>query len=520
MRTEAADAGAAFLAGLQVAACAELGAIAYDQAALRRRHRRRPRPVDPCHRAGRARPRPARLRRHRHGRAGRRRAGRHRLPAVARPDGRRRRSADAVGRLGDGRRSVTLTAVGFAPGETVDVTLHSTPIALGTLTADAAGAVEGDVTIPADVEPGYHTIELVGQTSARPVEVAVEVDAPRSPTTRSQLPATGSPSAALASVAAALLVVGGALVAEGRRRRAGASRLMARRVRRVGLALAARSSRWARRRPRCDRRPRPRRRAVGGACTDSTGITVVVDFAAFGDGVQVRCAPQPVRSGFDALTQAGFTYQGTVRVPRPPLPHRRRAGDGPVPRRAPAERLLGLLARSDAAATGPTAPPAPAAACPPPGSVEGWAFGDEAEPGDRPAGPAARPRPPARPTTTTTPAARVAGPRRRPVPASSPADGAAARRAPVPGGHEHDVEPDRRGRRRAPRPPSPTRRGPATTTRRPRRGRGRAVAGGRADRPTAARPPARCVGRRRGRRARRGRAPVGRRRRGVEEEPA
>ena len=130
-----------------------------------------------------------------------------------------------------------------------------------------------------------------------------------------------------------------------------------------------------------------------GACTSSTGITVVVDMTAFGDGVQVRCAPQPVRSGFEALTKAGFTFQGTTQYP-------------------------GLLCRIDGEpASDPChgAPPANAywaywhaprggswtystsgagSRVPPPGSVEGWAFGDDAEPSVAP------PAPP--PSTTTT----------------------------------------------------------------------------------------------------------------------
>jgi hypothetical protein len=141
-----------------------------------------------------------------------------------------------------------------------------------------------------------------------------------------------------------------------------------------------------------------------GACTSSTGITVVVDMTAFGDGVQVRCAPQPVHSGFEALTKAGFTYQGTTQFP-------------------------GLLCRIDGEpASDPChgAPPANAywaywhasrggswtystsgagSRVPPPGTVEGWAFGDDAEPSvDPPAPPPSTTttRPTSTPTTTGT----------------------------------------------------------------------------------------------------------------------
>lgn len=52
-----------------------------------------------------------------------------------------------------------------------------------------------------------------------------------------------------------------------------------------------------------------------GACPTTDGVTVVVDFGELGGGVHVRCAPQPVTSGFDALRQAGIDYRTTVRHP-------------------------------------------------------------------------------------------------------------------------------------------------------------------------------------------------------------
>lgn len=52
-----------------------------------------------------------------------------------------------------------------------------------------------------------------------------------------------------------------------------------------------------------------------GYCTDSTGVTVVVDFQELGGGVVVRCFPQPTSSstGLSALQGAGFTPTGTIR---------------------------------------------------------------------------------------------------------------------------------------------------------------------------------------------------------------
>jgi hypothetical protein len=174
---------------------------------------------------------------------------------------------------------------------------------------------------------------------------------------------------------------------------------MAPRARRAAIALtgcllALGPTALASARPASPIAPSSPQAGTAGACRDAKGITVVVDASAFGDGVKVRCAPQPVRSGFDALTKAGFSYQGTTQYP-------------------------GLLCRIDGEpASDPchSAPPADAywaywhaprggdwvystsgagTRVPPAGSVEGWAFGDDAEP-------TIDPPPPVATTTTTT----------------------------------------------------------------------------------------------------------------------
>jgi hypothetical protein len=53
--------------------------------------------------------------------------------------------------------------------------------------------------------------------------------------------------------------------------------------------------------------------AHAAACTGSTGVTVVVDFAALGGGVQVGCRLGDPSTGLAALTGAGFTVTGTQR---------------------------------------------------------------------------------------------------------------------------------------------------------------------------------------------------------------
>ena len=61
--------------------------------------------------------------------------------------------------------SVTATGTGFAPGEPVTATVHSTPVDLGTYAADAHGSVTIHFTVPSDLEPGTHALVLTGLTS-------------------------------------------------------------------------------------------------------------------------------------------------------------------------------------------------------------------------------------------------------------------------------------------------------------------------------------------------------------------
>ncbi len=111
---------------------------------------------------------------------------------------------------------VTLRAAGFDGNEPVDITLYSDPIFLGSVVADAAGAVSTTVSIPADLEPGAHRIELVGRVSGRAASVSVEVLADGADAGVT-LPATGRPTGSEVGVALLLLLVGAALVGSRRR---------------------------------------------------------------------------------------------------------------------------------------------------------------------------------------------------------------------------------------------------------------------------------------------------------------
>jgi hypothetical protein len=134
--------------------------------------------------------------------------------------------------------------------------------------------------------------------------------------------------------------------------------------------------------------------ASAAACSGSTGVTVVVDFAALGGGIRVGCAAGSPSSGLDALQAAGFSY---TTVPGqfgfvcqinllPPDP----CNGVPPPNLYwsywHAQRGGSWTYSSEGAGT----------FTPPPGSVEGWAFGAGKQPG---IAPPARPAPP--PTTST-----------------------------------------------------------------------------------------------------------------------
>lgn len=141
-------------------------------------------------------------------------------------------------------QSVTVTGSGFTPGETVQATVHSQSIDLGTFTADAEGDVTFEVTLPASLEPGEHLLVLTGLSSGHTEAIAVTVTAspttsppaptvvpvssksPQSPATSTSasspttsLPFTGLDVGAILRTGLLLLVVGALLV---RRRRSAA----------------------------------------------------------------------------------------------------------------------------------------------------------------------------------------------------------------------------------------------------------------------------------------------------------
>lgn len=68
-----------------------------------------------------------------------------------------------------------LSASGFDPGEEVEVWLHSDPIKLGTIRADASGNASGSFVVPDNVPAGSHTVKFVGTTSKKTAQTPVTI---------------------------------------------------------------------------------------------------------------------------------------------------------------------------------------------------------------------------------------------------------------------------------------------------------------------------------------------------------
>jgi hypothetical protein len=69
----------------------------------------------------------------------------------------------------------SISGGGFTPGESLDFTLCSTPVGLGSVTADQAGDFLATVTIPAGTAAGTHTVVVQGQGSSRIATATITV---------------------------------------------------------------------------------------------------------------------------------------------------------------------------------------------------------------------------------------------------------------------------------------------------------------------------------------------------------
>ncbi len=125
-----------------------------------------------------------------------------------------------------------------------------------------------------------------------------------------------------------------------------------------------------------------------GACAKNAGVTVTVDFTAFGGVEQTRCAVGAQTSGLTAMENAGFTPTGTAqyglafvcRIQGLPAPAQQSCTRTP-----PADAYWAYY-HAVAGAKGWTASTVGASSYQPPlGSIEAWAFGDGATPTKSPA---------------------------------------------------------------------------------------------------------------------------------------
>ncbi len=112
--------------------------------------------------------------------------------------------------------SIPITGEGFKPFEVVDIWLHSTPVLLGTLTANARGSISGSFAMPTGLPTGTHHVVLVDEAGVSYTSAALVV------TTTAALASTGADISS-GWLALALMVLGGlALTVAARRRTASA----------------------------------------------------------------------------------------------------------------------------------------------------------------------------------------------------------------------------------------------------------------------------------------------------------
>ncbi len=133
-------------------------------------------------------------------------------------------AVDSVRAGGD----LLISGRGFVAGETVAFELHSDPLALGTLTADADGRISGTLRIPTSAPAGAHTLVALGAGATVQASVPLRVTAAavisapavigEATTAPRGLADTGAEAPGMAALTGAFLaVVGAAMI---RRRRA------------------------------------------------------------------------------------------------------------------------------------------------------------------------------------------------------------------------------------------------------------------------------------------------------------
>jgi hypothetical protein len=127
---------------------------------------------------------------------------------------------------------------------------------------------------------------------------------------------------------------------------------------------------------------------TGAPCSGSTGVTVVVDFTAFGEGVHVGCASGAPTTGLAAMHDAGFTTVGTTqfgdafvcRIDNEPDPTQQDCKSTP-----PSNAFWAYYHAKPGDKTWTTSTLGASSYKPPQGTIDGWAFGASAQPSVTPA---------------------------------------------------------------------------------------------------------------------------------------
>lgn len=114
-------------------------------------------------------------------------------------------------------------AIGFQPGESVEVWINSDPVKVATVIADTDGAINTDFVVPASVSVGSHTVVVTGLTSGFSVSAALTVTVKAAAgsggyTTGPNLAATGVDVPTIAGFGALMLIAGAGALVIGRRR--------------------------------------------------------------------------------------------------------------------------------------------------------------------------------------------------------------------------------------------------------------------------------------------------------------
>jgi hypothetical protein len=116
--------------------------------------------------------------------------------------------------------TISVTVSGFRPREVIVFVIHSTPVQLASLTANASGAANASLTIPSSIPAGVHTITATGLTSGHVVSFQVTVEQPTAAGGGGGpgLSNTGVAAVALGTVGGIFLIGGIAFTFAGRRR--------------------------------------------------------------------------------------------------------------------------------------------------------------------------------------------------------------------------------------------------------------------------------------------------------------